>query len=103
MSDELPNGFIIDVCATCFAHAVWPFICGHKPTRFTTDQRPWTISIHVAPTKGAVTRMTKVAGGGDPYVYRSPAGGETGGMRGEEAPTGRITPDNHGHGATPEP
>ena len=33
--------WVIDVCVTCGAHAVWPFSCGHRPERFAPGDRPW--------------------------------------------------------------
>lgn len=52
-----PTGYIIDVCATCGRHAVWPFSCGHRSTR-----RAWTVAIHVVPTQAAKTRLKEAMG-----------------------------------------
>lgn len=38
-------GWVIDVCATCGAHATWPFPCGHHRA-----DAPWTVPVSVKPT-----------------------------------------------------
>jgi len=47
--------YIIDVCMTCGAHAVFPFICGHR----REDQR-WTVPIVVEATVAAQTVLDAI-------------------------------------------
>jgi hypothetical protein len=47
-----PDGYIIDVCATCGRHAVYPFACGHRRT-----DREWTTVITVKPTPATRRRL----------------------------------------------
>jgi hypothetical protein len=58
---EPPDGYVIDVCATCGRHAVFPFTCGHR-----TDRGPWTIPLAVKATqagrKALREAMTRAAG-----------------------------------------
>jgi hypothetical protein len=55
MSDPTPpDGWVIDVCATCGALAVYPFRCGH---RSETDQ--WTIAVAVKPTGRSLTALKR--------------------------------------------
>lgn len=51
----VPDRYIIDVCATCGAHAVFPFSCGHR----TTNER-WTVPICVTPTTAAKTVLKAI-------------------------------------------
>lgn len=52
--------YIIDVCLTCGAHAVYPFICGHRPTRFDAQSEPWTVPVAVELTKTSETLLHKL-------------------------------------------
>jgi hypothetical protein len=49
-----PTGYIIDVCATCGRHAVFPFGCGHRRT-----DRQWTTALRVHPSKAERARLTR--------------------------------------------
>jgi hypothetical protein len=42
--------YVIDVCMTCGAHAVFPFVCGHR----SVSER-WTVPIAVEATVAAQT------------------------------------------------
>lgn len=48
-----PDGYTIDVCATCGRHAVYPFSCGHR-----SSTALWTVPIHVKPTAASRTFLT---------------------------------------------
>jgi hypothetical protein len=54
------RAYIIDVCRTCGAHAVYPFACGHRPKDFDPQREPWTIPITVEATTSSQTVLDKL-------------------------------------------
>jgi hypothetical protein len=47
--------YVIDVCMTCGAHAVWPFSCGH---RSSTER--WCVPITVEATRAAMSVLAAI-------------------------------------------
>lgn len=52
----VPDSYIIDVCATCGRHAVYPFTCGHR-----SDVEHWTVPITVKPTTASKHVLAAIA------------------------------------------
>lgn len=60
---EAPASYVIDVCAICGAHAVYPFSCGHR-----SSTEHWTAPIVVKPSKAtrrAVETAMRISAGLD--------------------------------------
>lgn len=55
------RAYIIDVCLTCGAHAVYPYICGHRPSDFDSMVEPWTVPITVEATTASMRVLEAIA------------------------------------------
>jgi hypothetical protein len=52
--------YVIDVCMTCGAHAVFPFICGHRPEGFDPQREPWAVPITVEATAASMRVLDRI-------------------------------------------
>jgi hypothetical protein len=53
------RAYVIDVCMTCGAHAVYPFACGHR-----SETERWTVPITVEATTSSMRVLEAIAAGG---------------------------------------
>lgn len=54
------RSYVIDVCMTCGAHAVWPFACGHRPWGYDPQREPWTVPITVEATAASMRVLAAI-------------------------------------------
>lgn len=73
------RAYIIDVCITCGAHAVFPFICGHRPERFDPMVEPWTVPITVEATTSSMCVLEAIHQQANSQVDASPGTGDAAG------------------------
>ena len=54
------RAYVINVCMTCGAHAVYPFVCGHRPDVFDPQSEPWTVPITVEATASSMAVLDAI-------------------------------------------